>query len=86
LPNGDLLTTALQIHATEARQAAIVRRLRGQRPWITGTENDLPGPLSAVYAGEDKSSGGSGRAATEAFDEPLSASEVQAIIAPFIVP
>jgi hypothetical protein len=49
-----LLTTALQIHATEARQASEVRRLRAQKGWITGNDRGgLPPQAQPVYDGEE---------------------------------
>jgi len=36
-----LLTTALQIHSVEARHAAHIRLLRGQRAWVSITNDDL---------------------------------------------
>jgi hypothetical protein len=93
-----LLTYALQIHAVEARHASAVRRLRGQKGWITG--NDGGGTPSAIYTGEDNVSQGgvdittlklmvgtkiSKYAATEAFDEPLSMEQVLPVAKLFIV-
>lgn len=85
---GDLLTAALQIHSVEARHAARVRRLRGQRGWIVGNMTDVPA-LAAVYAGEENTIQGGvdlgmGDGITEAFDEPLDRAAVLAIAAPFI--
>ena len=82
------LTTALQIHSVEARHAAQVRRLRGQKGWITFNMTDVSA-LAAVYAGEDTHvqggvEVGTTAAASEAFDEPLTMSEVLAIAGPFI--
>lgn len=77
--NGLVLTTVLQIHSVEGRHAAMVRRLRGQKPWITGATTDLGG-FAAVYAGEDTNTGGN----TEAFDEPLTAAQSLAILDPFL--
>ena len=51
-----ILTTALQIHSVEARHASEVRRLRGQKGWITGNQTDVP-QLQPVYAGEDAANG-----------------------------
>jgi hypothetical protein len=61
-----------------------VRRLRGQKGWITGNETDVPA-LAAVYAGEEAANGGAASdARSEAFDEPLSKAAVLAIAGPFI--
>lgn len=49
----DLLTAALQIHSVEARHASEVRRLRGQKGWIVGSDRGgLPQAAQAVYDGE----------------------------------
>ncbi len=90
--NATVLTAALRIHSVEARHASEVRRLRGKNGWITGNTTDIPG-ASAVYAGEDNVVQGgvdvsqfvSVKAATEAFDEPLTKDQVLAIAGPFIV-
>lgn len=82
--NGLVLTTVLQIHSVEGRHAAMLRRLRGQKPWITGSNTDLAA-FAAVYAGEDNIAQGSVTAAnTEAFDEPLTADQVMNILDPFL--
>lgn len=93
-----LLEYALQIHSVEARHASKVRRLRGEKGWITGTENTLPEPFAPIYAGEDNTVQGGvdlagmfpdlggNNAVTEAFDEPLTMDEVKAIAGFFIVP
>ena len=44
-----VLTTALQIHSVEARHAAMIRRMRGLKGWIS----DPAEAPAAVYAGED---------------------------------
>jgi len=86
---GDVLTTALQIHSVEARHAAEVRRLRGFKGWITGSNVDVAA-LQASYAGEEVTSQlgidlGASTAAGEAFDEPLTKDQVLAIAGQFIV-
>ena len=87
---GPILTAALQIHSVEARHAARVRDLRGEKGWITG--NSSPGVPSAVYAGEDNTvhlgisaliQGISFENATQAWDEPLSKEDVLKIVTPF---
>jgi hypothetical protein len=92
-----LLTFALQVHSVEARHASQVRRMRGEKGWITQAENTLPSDFAAVYAGEANTvqggvnlSGmfgqfGGADAVTEAFDEPLTMAEVNAIASIFIV-
>jgi len=93
--NGKILTVALQIHSVEARHAAEVRRLRGEKGWITGdSRGTLPAPTQAVYNGEGNTTQGgvnlagvaglSSAAVTESFDEPLSKEAVLAIAGLFI--
>lgn len=85
IANNDILTTALQIHSVEARHASAVRRLRGQKGWITGNVTDVP-ELQAVYNGEEAANGTATSAeAAEAFDEPLTKDQVLAIAGQFIV-
>lgn len=53
----DLLTFALQVHSVEARHASQVRRMRGQKGWVTGgtaVKNGLPDlpAFDLIYAGE----------------------------------
>lgn len=47
--NVAVLEAALQIHSIEARHAAQVRRLRGEKGWITGRANTLPPAAQPVY-------------------------------------
>jgi hypothetical protein len=83
ISNDAILTTALQIHSVEARHASAVRRLRGQKGWITGNATDVAA-LAPVYAGEETGPGATSPAAAEAFDEPLTMDQVNAIAALFI--
>ena len=84
ITNNDVLTAALQIHSVEARHAAQVRRLRGQKGWITGKETDVTA-IQAVYNGEENTmQGGVNVADTAAFDEPMSKTDVLAIASIFI--
>jgi len=94
MSNDAILRAALQIHSVEARHASEVRRLRGLKGWITGTQTDIPG-TEAVYDGEarlrqagiflpSRTRANEDRI-TEAFDEPLSMATVLFIVAPFIV-
>ncbi len=86
-----ILEAALRIHSVEARHAAEVRRLRGQKSWIS---LDTPGALPAVtqpsYNGEANrfhfilARPINSISMTEAFDEPLTKSQVMGIVAPFI--
>ncbi|WP_026839000.1 ferritin-like domain-containing protein [Gillisia sp. JM1] len=95
-----LLTFALQVHSVEARHASQVRRMRGQKGWVTGgtaASNGLPDVFNAIYAGEANTVQGGVELATlfptfggapavqEAFDEPLTMDEVLAIGGIFIV-
>ena len=95
--NKAVLQAALQIHSVEARHASQIRRLRGQKAWITNADRGtLPAATQAVYDGEDNTTHAGANAAplgtnfggtaavTEAFDEPLSKAQVLAIVAPFL--
>lgn len=89
--NNTLLEYALQIHSVEARHASQVRRMRGEKGWITRNNHTLPNAFSAIYAGEENTvqlgvelagrfpNFGGVDAVTEAFDEPLTMAEVKAI-------
>lgn len=87
-----ILTAALQIHSVEARHASEVRRIRGEKGWITEADPSAPAPIQPVYAGEDNTMQGGvdvsiylgPDAGTEAFDEPLDKASVLAIASPFI--
>jgi hypothetical protein len=84
MADNTILTTALRIHSVEARHASMVRRLRGQKGWITGNQTDVLA-LAPVYAGEETANGAAtSPAAAEAFDEPLSVDQVNAIARLFI--
>lgn len=51
-----ILQVALQIHATEAAHAANVRKMRGQKGWITGgtaAMQGLPSVVDGNYSGEE---------------------------------
>lgn len=93
--NAKILTTALQIHSVEARHAAEVRRLRGEKGWITGdSRGTLPEATQPVYFADGKTSQGgviletklgiTEDAISQAFDEPLSKDQVLAIALLFI--
>lgn len=95
MANGAILQTALQIHSVEARHAAMIRRIRGEKEWITGnSRGSLPAAAQAVYDGEENTvqggidfAGAGGTpisAASETFDEPLTRSQVLAIAGLFI--
>jgi hypothetical protein len=85
MANDAILTTALQIHSVEARHASAVRRLRGEKGWITGNQTTLPAAAAAIYAGEEAGAGVASTASAEAFDEPLTKDQVLAIASLFIV-
>jgi rubrerythrin len=85
MANDDILTTALRIHSVEARHASEVRRLRGQKGWITGNQTDLPAAAAPTYAGEEAGQGVTTAESAEAFDEPLTMEQVNAIAGLFIV-
>lgn len=92
ISNNGVLTTALQIHSVEARHASQVRRMRGQRGWVTGANTDVTA-LAAVYAGDgtttqagvNTAAFANADRASEAFDEPLTKDAVLAIAGQFIV-
>lgn len=95
IDNNALLEYALQIHSIEARHASQVRRMRGEKGWISGN-GDQSSPIAPVYAGEANTVQGgvdlgaaftqySNESITEAFDEPLTMDEVNAIAGLFIV-
>lgn len=91
-----VLTTALRFHSVEARHAAELRRLNGEKGWIVLNQRapNLPEFTQGVYNGEENTVQGginlvavTGYPATtvsEAFDEPLTADQVRANLAPFI--
>ena len=87
--NTQVLVDALTIHAVEAEHASEVRRLRGQKRWITDATTDISF-AAATYAGEGeyhprdqivsrrspRMGSYPASAATEAFDEPLTMARV----------
>ncbi len=84
------LTPALQIHSVEARHASLIRRLRGQKGWITGQDSGgLPAAFQAVYAGEQSTAYGAGQfdaaAQSEAYDETINTQTAVNIANVFIV-
>lgn len=87
------------VEARHASHVRYLRKLRGAnvKPWITGNDaGGVPG-VAAIYAGEENATQAgvaitningmaiSMNAATESFDEPLTMSQVLAIVDPFIV-
>ncbi|CAN5847234.1 hypothetical protein BH24BAC1_BH24BAC1_02290 [soil metagenome] len=100
MSNDAVLTAALQIHSVEARHAAKIRLIRGQKGWITLDGPDGLPPMAAnlVYEGEantthlginlmthPKTMRYSKESITQAFDEPLSKEQVLTIGGFFIV-
>jgi len=90
-----ILTTGARFHSVEARHASELRRIRGQKGWITlNSRGDLPGIFQGVYDGEENTvqaginlvalTGYSAATVSEAFDEPLTAAQVMANVQPFI--
>jgi len=95
-----LLEYALQIHSVEARHASQVRRMRGEKGWITRSDTTIPSTFASIYGGDIPESNttqggvnlagmfadfGGDAAVTEAFDEPLTMGEVNTIASIFIV-
>ena len=96
--NVAVLQTVMRIQAVEGRHAAKVRRLRGEKGWISGNDRGTLPPLAQpVYGGEENTTHrsvdvatlgaavGGVTAVTEAFDEPLTAAEVLTIVDLFVV-
>ena len=90
--HNDVLRAALRIHSVEARHAAQVRRMRGQKGWITGSmPGNLPDAAAGSYKGESNrfqfilgQPDSNSQAQTEAFDETLTKGQVLEIVKPFI--
>ena len=88
----DVLRAALRIHSVEARHASQVRRMRGQKGWITQSEpGNLPAAATGSYKGESNKfqfilgqPDSNAQAQTEAFDETLTKGQVLEIVRPFI--
>ncbi len=90
-----ILTTALRFHSVEARHAAELRRIRGQKAWITlNSRGNLPAISQPVYDGEELTvqaglnlvtiTGYPAATVSEAFDEPLTGPQVMMILSNFI--
>jgi rubrerythrin len=87
-------------HASHIRQMRKANAFGDVKPWITGKDSGIGAVVQASYDGEENviqatinittlpGVGGnvSTNAATEAFDEPLTKSQVLAIVGPFIKP
>ena len=90
-----VLTTALRFHSVEARHASELRRIRGNKGWITlNQRGNLPSLSQPVYDGEEVTTQGGidlvnltglpAATVSEAFDEPLPGSQVLNILRMFI--
>ncbi len=93
--NNFALVTALRFHSVEARHASELRRIRGEKGWITlNSRGTLPSLSQPIYDGEEQTVQGgidlvalTGFPATtvsESFDEPLTGPAVLNIISNFI--
>ena len=90
--HNDVLLPALRIHSVEARHASQVRRMRGQKGWITGnSRGDMPAATQGVYEGDNNKFqfilaqiDSHDTALTEGFDEPLTKGQVLEIVKPFM--
>lgn len=90
-----VLTTALRFHSVEARHASELRRIRGQKGWITlNSRGNLPALTQPIYDGEELTTqaginlvavtGLPATTVSEAFDEPLTGPQVLSIVSNFI--
>jgi hypothetical protein len=100
IANNEILQAALQIHSVEGRHVAMLRKMRAYnghttaKPWTTGDQSGIAStPTGPTWAGEDNTIqlgaditglGIAHGAATEAFDEPLTMAQADAIVNPFI--
>ena len=93
--NDFALTTALRFHSVEARHASELRRIRGNKGWITlNQRGNLPELSQPVYNGEEVTvqggidlvalTGYSAETVSESFDEPLSGDQVLDIVRNFV--
>lgn len=97
--NKAILQAALQIHSVEARHASQVRRMRGNKGWITGDDGGMmPDATKSSYAGEGNliqagfdtskvlfNGVAIGAAVGSAsFDEPITAAQAVEIVSVFI--
>ena len=90
-----VLTTALRFHSVEARHASELRRIRGNKGWITlNQRGNLPALSQPIYDGEEVTTqagidlvaltGLPATTVSEAFDEPLTGPQVLSIVSNFI--
>lgn len=91
--NKAVLQVALQIHSVEARHASQVRRMRGQKGWITLNDGgNMPAATNASYAGEenliqagfDTSKLFGPEVGSASFDETITAQQATMIASVFI--
>ncbi|WP_400193596.1 ferritin-like domain-containing protein [Hymenobacter sp. B81] len=56
MSDNDLMRLAVSMQAVQARHSAYVRRLRGQKAWVSQVEGNgpVPGKTDFAYAGEDR--------------------------------
>ena len=91
-----VITTALRFHSVEARHASALRRLNGEKGWITLNQRapNLPAAVQPVYSGEENTvqngidlvaaTGYSAATVSEAFDEPITGDQARQILGMFI--
>lgn len=79
-----ILQTALQIHSVEARHASEVRRLQGLKGWVSDPKQTTFTQGGVNLKTLPNVTGKSDDAFREAFDEPLTMTEVLAIAQPYI--
>lgn len=93
--NPFVLETALRFHSVEARHASELRRIRGEKGWITlNSRGSLPAFTQPIYDGEELTTQGGidvvaltgfpASVVSEAFDEPISGPAALSIISLFI--
>lgn len=95
--NTIVMTQTSTLGSVQGRHAAELRRIRGKKAWITGnSRDDLPAVFQPVYNGEEATvhagadsaplaaANGGTSAVTEAFDEPLTKAQANAVISLFV--
>lgn len=95
--NTNVMSEIATYGSVQARHAAEIRRIRGKKAWITSnSRDDLPAIFQPVYDGEQVTmhagydaaalagANGGTTAVTEAFDEPLTKAQANAVIAQFL--
>lgn len=95
MSNKFILTTALRFHSVEARHASELRRIHGDKGWITlNQRGSVPPILQGIYDGEENTvqagidlvtlTGLPATTVSEAFDEPLSGDQARLNLELFI--